>query len=277
MNRRQFLKGTSASAIWLGMHANLALGRSMPSSHTETINAARILRLKLETSAPLNLMKEFYHGMLDFPVSREASNHISFQAGSTNLTFVKTTQRSAEPAYHFAFNIPENKVLSARNWQAERTSLIVPHQPHLHDPRFPEDIVHFSHWNAHSVFFYDPAENVVEYIARHDLNNSAEGPFTTNEILYASEIGFVVDDVRQTAGDLSKASGLQQYRGGSPQFTAIGDEHGLLLVMKRGRKAFGQGKARDVFPTQAVIRGGRNGKYEIPGYPHQISIASNAK
>jgi len=274
MNRRQFLKTASVSTLWLGIHGNVAFGRWTARSHTETVDAPRILSLELHTSAPLKTMKDFYLGMLKFPVLEESSDQITFQASGTNLTFVKSVRESEEPAYHFAFNIPENKILSARNWQAERTALITPRQQHLRDPRFPEDIIHFSHWNAHSVFFYDPAGNLLEYIARHDLGNAADGPFTTKDILYASEIAFVVDDVRHTAGEISKVSGLQQYRGGSQQFTAIGDEHGLLLVMKRGRRAFGQGKPRDVFPTQAVISGEENAQYEMPGYPHELIIDS---
>ena len=42
----------------------------------------------------------------------------------------------------------------------------------------PPDIVDYSHWNAHSIFFLDPGGNVVEYIARHDLKNGAPGAFS---------------------------------------------------------------------------------------------------
>ncbi len=274
MKRRQFLKTASVSTLWLGMHGSIGLAGWLSPLQRESVDSERILSLKLQTSAPLQQMKDFYQGMLDFPVLEEAADQITFQAGRTNLTFVRSSQVSAEPAYHFAFNIPENKFLAARNWQAERTALVIPQQEHLHDPRFPKDIVHFSHWNAHSVFFHDPAENLVEYIARHDLNNAAEGAFTPADILYASEIAFVVDDVPLAAQGIGKAAELQQYRGGSEQFMAIGDEHGLLLVMKRGRRAFGNGKPREVFPTQAVIRGERSSEHEIPGYPHRIKMAS---
>jgi catechol-2,3-dioxygenase len=37
---------------------------------------------------------------------------------------------------------------------------------------FPPEVVDYSHWNAHSIFFLDPAGTVVEYIARHDLKNA---------------------------------------------------------------------------------------------------------
>src|SRR5690606_32649521 len=115
-------------------------------------------------------------------------------------------------------------------------------------------------WNAHSVFFFDPAGNVVEYIARHDLANAAPGDFGVDDILYASEIAFVVDDVPGAAETLAEAAGAGLYRGSSDQFAAVGDELGLLLVMKRGRViSFDspERKAVDVFPSRAAIRAAR--------------------
>src|SRR5262249_7227454 len=103
----------------------------------------------------------------------------------------------------------------------------------LRDADYPNDVVNYSHWNAHSIFFFDPAQNVVEYIARHALRNRAEGSFDSRQILYASEIAFVVDEVAAAAQRMREAVGLDQYRGGDDQFRAIGDERGLLLVMCR--------------------------------------------
>ena len=80
-----------------------------------------------------------------------------------------------------------------------------------------------------------PAGNVVEYIARHDLKNGDSGPFGWADILYASEIGLIVDDVAATAAKVTDVAAVTQYKGGSDQFMAMGDEYGLLLVMKRGR------------------------------------------
>jgi hypothetical protein len=85
---------------------------------------------------------------------------------------------------------------------------------------------------------------------RHDLGNAAPGPFTSLDILYASEIAFVVDDVPATAETLRGVAGVEQYRGGSDQFLALGDERGLLLVMRRGRNlglASPRRRAADVF------------------------------
>jgi catechol-2,3-dioxygenase len=154
---------------------------------------------------------------------------------------------------------------------------LLPIPERLRDPKFPDDIVDYRHWNAHSIFFLDPAGNVVEYIARHDLKNAAEGGFSSADILYASEIGLIVDDVPTTASKLKEVVGEDQYRGGSDQFTALGDEHGLLLVMKRGRMLnFNPStaeKAARVFRTNVRVRGGQRTQYRFPGFPYEVSVA----
>jgi catechol-2,3-dioxygenase len=232
------------------------------------------LNLALLTSVPLAKMKEFYHQVLGLPVLEETPDRLTLAAGETPLTFEKAGPESGKPFYHFAFNIPENKILAAWTWQKERTPLL-PIPVRLRDAAYPNDVVDYRHWNAHSIFFFDPAGNVVEYIARHDLRNGASGPFKSQDILYASEIGLVVDDVAATASKLKEVVGLDQYRGGSDQFTALGDEHGLLLVIKRGRiLSFDapETKAAAVFRTAASVRGVKRTKYVFSNFPYEVRV-----
>jgi len=207
--------------------------------------------------------------------SHDSPERLTLQAGSTNLTFLPASGADARSFYHFAFNIPENKILDALRWQQERSPLL-PIPARNRAAGYPADIVDYSHWNAHSVFFLDPAGNVVEYIARHDLANAAPGPFTARDILYASEIAFVVDEVRAGASAVREVGALAQYRGGDDNFMAIGDEHGLLLVMKRGRilnfDPSSPEKAARIFPTRVTIRGARATDFQWPGSPYAIRV-----
>ena len=138
------------------------------------------------------------------------------------------------PFYHFAFNIPENKIRKALDWQKARTPML-PIPERNRAAGFPPEVVDYRHWNAHSVFFLDPAGNVVEYIARHDLKNGDTQPFSLGDILYVSEIGLIVDDVAAMAEAIKDIAAVALYKGGDGDFTAMGDEYGLLLIMKRGR------------------------------------------
>ena len=162
-------------------------------------------------------------------------------------------------------------MLAAHQWQKKRTPLLpIPRPFGTRSTRTT-----WSTTAAHSIFFFDPAGNVVEYIARHDLNNAAHGEFSSEDILYASEIALVVDDVVETALMLKEVAGAEQYKGASDQFAAVGDEHGLLIVMKRGRVISFEApvkKAVSIYSTTVAIRGARRTKYVFPKFPYELSV-----
>ena len=273
--RRRFLAWGAAGAFFAAhgiTDAAEPLSEAPPGKRGDA--GPRILSLTLLSSAPLAKMKAFYHRTLGLPVAAEKPESLTIRAGQTRLTFLPAGRDDGKPFYHFAFNIPENKLLAAHQWQKERTPLL-PIPSGLRDPKFPDDVVNYSHWNAHSVFFFDPSGNVVEYIARHDLKNAARGPFGSADILCASEIAFVVDDVAGAATKLKGVAGVEQYRGASAAFAALGDEHGLLLLMKRGRViSFDapEKKAVSVFRTAARVRGPGRREYAFPKFPYQVSV-----
>ncbi|HEX9732832.1 MAG TPA: hypothetical protein VGG06_12705 [Thermoanaerobaculia bacterium] len=261
MNRRTFIAGASASTL-------LA---ALPGSGGS--DAHRIRSLRLATSTALGEMKRFYQETMELTVLAESRDELTIAAGATAITFFASAPEQGAPFYHFAFNIPENKILAARDWQLERTPLIPPWES-LRDPDLPDEVVDFRHWNAHSVFFWDPAGNLLEHIARHELGNAASGPFTSGDVLYASEIGLVVDDVPAVAARLRETFGLATYVEGSEQFTPVGDAHGLLLVMKRGRNlGFGEGRPGGVFPTAAGLRASKEARFALPDFPYEVTAA----
>jgi catechol-2,3-dioxygenase len=271
-DRRHFLTWASAAGAFFAAHGCSAAEE--PKRDKNGKGEPLIRHLELLSSAPLADMKAFYHKSLGLSVAEEKPDRLTVEAGRTRLTFVKPATGDDKPFYHFAFNIPENKAAAARDWQAKRTPLL-PIPKALRDPKYSDDVVHYRHWNAHSVFFFDPAGNVVEYIARHDLKNQAPGDFGSADILYASEIAFVVDDVPAATAKLKEAAGLGEYNGTGDQFAALGDEHGLLLVMKRGRLISFEAKEKkevSVFPTAVTVRGGRPSKYALPKFPYEVAV-----
>ncbi len=275
LDRRRFLAAASAWATVAAAHGCGAGERAAPTPPGG--DAPRrdplLSSLELLTSAPLPRIRAFYDGALGLRALDERPDRLTFAAGQTRLTFLSTRADGQAPFYHFAFNIPENKIRAAREWQRLRGPLL-PIPAGLRDPGYPDDVVHYRHWNAHSVFFFDPAGNVVEYIARHDLACAAPGPFGPADILYASEIALVVDDVSAAAAALGEAITLRQYRGGDDNFRALGDERGLVLVMRRGRVISFDAedrKAVAVFRTTARVRGARRARYRPAGFPYEIT------
>jgi hypothetical protein len=293
MDRRHFLGSAAATAAFFAMHdvsplasqSSGGTGTATGTSTGATAQAAahdaagrpRLLSLELHASASsMEAMKTFYGKTLDLGIAAESADRFSVMAGETRLTFVQTgdTSEGRPPFYHFAFNIPENKIVKALEWQKARTPLLAIPEANRASG-YPPEVVDYHHWNAHAIFFLDPAGNVVEYIARHDLKNGDNHPFGFTDILYASEIGLIVDDVAATAGALKDLAGVGQYRGASDQFTAMGDEYGLLLVMKRGRIIDFTGNQANgvrVYPTTVTVRGTKAAKHALTSYPYHLEI-----
>ena len=263
-SRRFFLQSLGAAVVG----AHLDHEGVMAVRHTE---GHRIAGCELATSASLDAMEAFYRDRLELTTGR-TSGRLTVTAGDTRIVFIEDRQ-AASPFYHFAFNIPENKIVAAREWQLARSPLL-PIPERNRAAGLPPDIVDYSHWNAHSIFFLDPGGNVVEYIARHDLKNAAAGAFSSRDILGTSEIALIVDDVAGTVTRLRSALALEPYRGSSADFAALGDETGLVLIMRRGRilnfNAASQEKAARVYATAVQLRGSGASILRLGGFPYEI-------
>lgn len=253
--RRTFLKSAAVGALTGGLlnaPANVS-AHTFDANQSAELPSHRIKKLSLLSPAPLTDMATFYKDVLEMDV-RLSDDKLVIQAGLTEISFTPAPKES-KPFYHFAFNIPENKILSARTWLGERTKLAeTPVQQR--DKDFPNEVRFFRNWNAHAIYFWDPAGNILELICRHDMKNSSKGEFRSSEIFYASEIGFVANDVDQFAGEIKSTFQLPQYRQGSDRFRAIGDEQGLLIVFKRGGTPIGSldNQSWEIHPTDVTVR-----------------------
>jgi catechol-2,3-dioxygenase len=266
LNRRTALKvGCAMGGSLIGLPG--LSDRSYAADKNEQADAAGkgIAEIRMKSDR-VEELRRFYEEALELPVTLE-SNKLSVEVGTTRLIFSATDHPAdKEPFYHYAFNIPENKIEAARQWQKERTPLL---------RRGKKEVIHFSRVNAHSVYFNDPAGNIVEYIARHDLKNSASGEFGPKDILYASEIGLVVDDVPQTVRQIKASLGFEYFKGGyrSDSFTPVGDAHALLILVKRNRLWFpNQKQAAKVHPVQATIRGPGAGRLHDADLDYKVDV-----
>lgn len=269
-SRREVLQVSAAAvaAMWHGPALGLGQGGK------QRPGKPLIRRMRLRTSADLDHMQEFYGSKLGLGVSPIAQGAFTVQAGTTEVTFVKAPAAKVGPLYHFAFNIPQNQIRTALDWAKRRVELI-PAWGNLADDDYPKEVIHFRHWNAHSLFFFDPALNLVELIARHDLSNDAKGAFTSSQILHASEIGLPVSDSPGLAKKLNKDLGLPGYPDRStPQF-AMGDQNGLLLCLLDKQTWGAHTKTPiqwGVHATELTISGRESKTYKIEGYPYTIQV-----
>jgi hypothetical protein len=204
----------------------------------------------------LKELTAFYKTGLELPVDTTKENETTIMICKTELIFKQVS--AADPFYHVAINIPANKIEEAKNWLTSRVELI------WMEP-YKSDIANFVNWHAKSVYFFDPAGNIIELIARFDLDNKTDERFSAAQFLSVSEMGLVI---KEGEFDRSVANLLQQYQlpyfdkqPPLPQFRAIGDDEGLFIVVPDNRNWFPTNKPSGIFPIEVQFE--NNGKEYI--------------
>ncbi|WP_458112840.1 hypothetical protein M1D88_01355 [Arthrobacter sp. R1-13] len=144
--------------------------------------------------------------------------------GSTRIVFEKSAY---EGAHHLAFTIPTGMFTQAKDWIAERATLLG-----------RDGVVEFegpASWDSRSVYFDGPDDQVLELIERRGLQHTIADQFGPGGLLCVSEVGVAVPDVLASVDHLY-AKGIEPY-GGPPGegFAAVGDIHGMLILVSPGR------------------------------------------
>ncbi len=224
----------------------------------------KIDRLELLAS-DIPALHNFYTGVFGLPLLG-GDGALSIMAGRSELTFLQAPQ-DWSGFYHFAFNIPQDQFEEAKEWLSKR---VMPIKDDKGNDEFTS-----KEWNAHSVYFYDPAGNILEFIARHDLDEHLDRPFDEQSILSISEIGLATDDVQAMVRSLQAEMGINPYGGaGSDAFAAVGDEHGLFIVVKRGRIWFPDtGKEATAARLRVEVSTAAQASYILSGPPYEINRA----
>jgi catechol 2,3-dioxygenase-like lactoylglutathione lyase family enzyme len=151
-----------------------------------------------------------------------------------NLGAAPTFVQGDATAHHFAFHVADLEPWKHRLDVTEE-----------HD---------FSSWGgARAVYFRDPEQNVVELIAR---------PAARAELTLA-EVGLPVDDVPAAVATLERALGLHPYDEWNDSFAPLGDDDGLLIIVRVGRGWFPVGVPAGDAPVEVTVTGTRSGDATI--------------
>lgn len=204
-----------------------------------------ILELTL-LSNNLNETEKFYNGLLELEIINKTNFSISFSTQQTILTFIKTENQN--PFYHFAFNIPNNKLVEALTWINSKID-IIEIKPNI-------KIADFESWNAKSFYFYDNNNNIVEFIARFDLDNKSGKNFESSSILSISEIGFAVENVKNKSIEIATKNNLTNFskQVKRDDFVVLGNDNGLLIFVENKRPWYPTNKPAEKYWMKIKIK-----------------------
>jgi catechol-2,3-dioxygenase len=220
-----------------------------------------ITRLELQTH-DLKEQALFYGETLGLDTRIIAGTEVLVRAGATELVFIQAAE-GQDCLYHFAFNIPKNQFERARQWLAMRAEILVNENGNT--------TTISKTWNSESLYFKDTAGNILELIARHDLQNASE----QFEILSISEIGLATLDVPAQVKMFQEKIGVLPYKDESSEtFTAVGDADGLFITVKQGRIWYpNTGVPAQLLPIRVHFQVDET-NWVLSGIPYQIDLVT---
>lgn len=189
----------------------------------------------------LNEMKNFYTNILGLSVIMSYDNCFTIQVGSSSLSFKQSTLHAT---YHFAFNIPGNKVKDAKQWLLGRVEL---------NREDGNDEIYYPSFDADAIYFEDPAGNIVEFIGRRNRNDAAK--FTASSLIDISEMSITTPFVSETAKRLNEfgihSRNQNPIKPDSLNFLGEGDTF-IILVPPYRRWYFSE-KISETFPLEIEL------------------------
>jgi catechol-2,3-dioxygenase len=168
--------------------------------------------------------------------------------GSSRVRFAPGPQVCS----HFAVNVGDFG--DAVDWARGQAELI-------------EDDVPFEAWRARAAYYFDPAGNLVELIARE----RAPGDELLIEV---SEVGLPVSDVGAAVDFFEAELDLPHFSGDRESFSAVGDDHGLFILVPVGRAWLFTDRPASDAPVRVTIEGSAARELQVPGSEHVIEVAS---
>jgi catechol 2,3-dioxygenase-like lactoylglutathione lyase family enzyme len=211
----------------------------------------RILELTIATG-DLAAQARFWGGTLGLP-TRGGDRVLEVRLRESVIRF-EQAPADVDARYHFAINIPRGQIGEAAAWIGERHELLAFHA----DPDVEEGatIVRTDR-GADCLYLLDAGGNVIELIANDHLDTASVRPFGPDALLEIAEIGIAAADTLATSRAVQSTLSADVLWGGRPGWllTAIGDDHGVVIVAPLGRGWIPIGLPARPLPTTIVATG----------------------
>jgi hypothetical protein len=214
----------------------------------------------------------FWAGTLGLPVEHGADGAVEVSLRASTIRFERAPA-GTDARYHFAINVPRGSIHDAAAWIADRHELLAFHG----DPDEEEGAtIVKTDRGAHALYLLDAGVKVVDLIANYHLDNDSDAPFGPNSCLELAEVGLATADTHGTRAALVDVLSAPILWGGREGWllTAIGDDHGVVIVAPAGRGWVPVGLPAKPLPTTIVAAGPESADVTLPEGPYRVRVVA---
>lgn len=192
----------------------------------------------------LKSLRRFYMNTLELTITEATDEYFTIRMGESLVTF---KQHNKPAFYHFAINIPGNQFSLMKHWIKERIPL---------NREGGRDEVYFENFDADSMYFHDPAGNIVELIGRR--KRDLLGELSSDAFLNISEVGIVTPYVTEV-GERLQDAGIPLWRSlevKEDEINFLGKNETFFVLVPEGRRWYFSNQISKVFPMEVTLSDG---------------------
>src|SRR5690625_3010423 len=189
----------------------------------------------------LKTLQRFYMNIMELPLSERSEESFTVRVGESLLTFHQTDVPSF---YHFAFNIPGNQFSLIKSWMKNKLTL---------NRESGRDEVYFPSFDADSMYFEDPAGNIVELIGRR--RRDLFGNPSPASFLNISEVSITTYAMTEV-GDRIQDIGIPLRQGAEidpHSLNFLGRDDTFIVLVPPGRRWYFSNKKSEIHPLEMTL------------------------
>lgn len=193
----------------------------------------------------LKQLRGFYGNVLEIPIEASTDEHFQISIGTSTLIFRYSELRTS---YHFAINIPGNQFTLAKHWTKERVIL---------NREAAVDEIYYARFEADAFYFEDPAGNVIELIARRNVDKWSD--FSIESFLNLSEVSITTPFVEE-AGEKLQEIGIPisgHFQLEPDELNFLGKKDTFILLVPPKRQWYFSKRMSETSPLEIVLEDGK--------------------
>jgi len=193
----------------------------------------------------LKSLRRFYGNVLELNITESLDDRFTVQIGQSTITFIQSERKAF---YHFAINIPGNQFSMMKDWIQNRLPL---------NRENGRSEVYFRSFDADSMYFEDPAGNVLELIGRR--KRDLFGNLSVASFLNISEVSITTPHVA-SVGEEIQNFGIPLFGSSNivpDELNFLGKGDTFIVLVPPGRRWYFSKKISETHPLEITFNDGR--------------------
>jgi hypothetical protein len=181
-------------------------------------------------------IRNFWENTIGCKVVNQNFNTFSIKIGTSLLTFKPNTTTIDRPQYHFAILIPANQIENCLAWLKNGGIKKDGKAIQLWRGGVTNaEIIQSPLYNSSSVYFADYGGNIIELVARRNLENSEEGEFSPEMFKEINSVSMVTKEVKAAQKLITDSLGYQPVDRTTTGYKVMGNANGLINILVQSR------------------------------------------